>query len=115
MQKQVVNEVVANNSNYTPAPIVRITAEQYSALANHIFDHSLDTYGRPLAISWEDDNATAEFEGYSEGRHITTLDISMMTFDAQGDSVPNDFNSALFEEYLAELTTLCYEAKMTDC
>lgn len=104
MQKRSVNEVVANNSTYTPAPIVRVTQEQYSALANHIFDYSAGTFGKPLSILWdEEEDIVAKFEGYNEGDGVVTLGISVDTFDEEGNRLSNDFDEAIFLAHLREL------------
>lgn len=115
MQNQSVNEVVANNSNYTPMRIQRITAADYEHMAEYICAEV-----RPLERTFSGTWGNLEFEisawGLFETRTYFPEDViyswvECHTVDDDGEEIMNDFCIQTLREYIDDYIRECDDDK----
>ena len=99
--------------------LVRISAEQYSAMANFIVDaFEVDSC---KTIYYEEDTFSLMFRGYAERGHcsfvpreIVDTEVSVETYN--GDiEVANNFRADTLMAYVDEIVTANYNVALTDC
>ena len=108
MQKQSVNEVLANNSNHTPAQIVRITAEHYARMAEII---CAEIQSHPSTVCNSFKNIEFEFNGYGifgytpyYPEQVIRTWVECYTLDEEGEVLANNFRIDTLMAYIDELT-----------
>lgn len=106
MQESIVNEVVANNSTYTPAQMVRITADNYAKMAEHICSH-IKSY--PTTICGSFDNLEFEFHGMgffgeipNYPHEVANTWVECRTYDDDIEEVRNNFRIDTLMAYIEE-------------
>lgn len=99
--------------------LARITAEQYSAMADFIY-YSFEA-GQMKSISFEDNDFTMDFTGYAEKgearctpREIVDMSVNVTTYSDEGDKIPNNFRADTLMAYVDEIVTGFYNIALTD-